>query len=166
MFQGRHVDLPLASLPKEEASRVELSLNGRVVTIGTSATLAYLHDAACKGCERGVRAKKRGRKTKQMDTEPYMRDLMGREKARTIRNANRQGRGRGEKSSETGKGGAEDSLLLPVTCTSYVCLPASRSGLYLHSADEAATVLSPAVLLSRFLFPEEFACVLVQFEGC
>lgn len=56
-FQGRHVDLPLdallASPPKEEASRVELSLNGRVVTIGTSATLAYLHDAACKGCERG-----------------------------------------------------------------------------------------------------------------
>lgn len=46
-----------------------------------------------------------------------------------------------EKVKETRKG-AEDSLsrALPVTCTSRVCLPASRSGSYLHSADEAATV--------------------------
>lgn len=58
-------------------------------------------------------------------------------------------RGRGRK----GEGKVEDSLtelLLPVTCTSRVCLPASRSGSYLHSADEAATVLSSAILLSRF----------------
>lgn len=83
--------LPSTSLAREKLSRVELSLSGRVVTIGTLATLAYLHDAACKGCERGVRAKEeRERETKQMDTERYMRDLlMGREKAFTIRNANR-----------------------------------------------------------------------------
>lgn len=51
---------------------------------------------------------------------------------------------------ETRAEGAEDSLsrALPVTCTSRVCLPASRSGSYLHSADEAATVLRrPRVLL-------------------
>jgi hypothetical protein len=35
----------------EASSRVELSLSGRGVTIGSGA-LAYLHDAACKGCER------------------------------------------------------------------------------------------------------------------
>ncbi|XP_014607308.1 PREDICTED: zinc finger protein ush [Polistes canadensis] len=38
----------------------------------------------------------------------------------------------------------QDSAGLPVTCTSRVCLPASRSGSYLHSADEAATVVASA----------------------
>lgn len=36
-----------------EGTRVELSLSGHGVTIGTGA-LAYLYDAACWGCERGA----------------------------------------------------------------------------------------------------------------
>lgn len=55
-----------------------------------------------------------------------------------------EGGGGREGGDEEKAEGAEDSLSrapLPVTCTSRVCLPASRSGSYLHSADEAATVL-------------------------
>lgn len=53
-----------------------------------------------------------------------------------------EGRGGDEERAE----GTEDLLsrvplpVMPVTCTSRVCLPASRSGSYLHSADEVATV--------------------------
>lgn len=47
--------------------------------------------------------------------------------------------------------------VMPVTCTSRVCLPASRSGSYLHSADEVATV--PRRL--RVLLPESTRGVLV-----
>lgn len=46
--------------------------------------------------------------------------------------------------------------ILPVTCTSRVCLPASRSASYLHSTDEAATV--PGRPARRSLPAERFAC--------
>jgi len=71
----------------EASSRVELSLSGRGVTIGSGA-LAYLHDAACKGCERdgGTREKTEGGggETKRTDAKRYTASrylLVGREKA-------------------------------------------------------------------------------------
>lgn len=49
-------------------------------------------------------------------------------------------RNKTKKKKKKQRGLTQASLALPVTCTSRVCLPASRSGSYLHSADEAATV--------------------------
>lgn len=79
----------------------------------------------------------------------------------------RGGGGEGGGKDEERAEGAEDSLSrasLPVTCTSRVCLPASRSGSYLHSADEAATVLRRLQVL---LLPEDSRrrCTWV-YTGC
>lgn len=87
-------------------------------------------------------------------------DLVGREKAHDLQ-CESVGRFPG---AEDGGGGGDEKRVegtrrltqpcpvplpvMPVTCTSRVCLPASRSGSYLHSADEAATVL-------RVLLPED-----------
>jgi len=52
--------------------------------------------------------------------------------------------GKGRKGGQKTHSAWATLLLLPVTCTSRVCLPASRSGSHLHSADEAATGLRRA----------------------
>lgn len=151
-------------LPRDRgpSSRVELSLSDRGVTIGTGA-LAYLSTMQRVGVRTEQRKERRGgekerggeRKTKRERTRNGNSGksdlLVGREKAHTIRNANHRGFRRRRASVRRRKGGdgrrltqrASSTLLLllPVTCTSRVCLPASRSGSYLHSADEAATVL-------------------------
>lgn len=121
--------------PMREGSRVELSLSGHGVTIGTVA-LAYLYDAACRGCERGGRgeATRQGRggsagEDGERQSECGCNGIYGgyprgrREEAHEIRNTNHgrasQGgtKGSGEGRRATRKE-TEDSLsgpcLLPV----------------------------------------------------
>lgn len=68
------------------------------------------------------------------------------------------------------RGLTQGSPALPVTCTSRVCLPASRSGSYLHSADEAATValvfLPPVCVTRRLLLDTRQASTGRSREGC
>lgn len=130
---------PNPSEMEEGSLSVELSLSGRGVTIGSDA-LAYLHDAACKGCEReaGGTGRKTRREVEQEEVEeeerqsewtrngirmvsPPVSPRGSRKGARSVMRIRRGERGGGK-----GRREAEDSLSVDpaAVCYLYVaCLP-------------------------------------------